>query len=46
MKEKRIDIIMKEIEKSFDITMAQLLINYINKHPDIKNPENRVTIKK
>ena len=35
-----------KIEKSFDITMAQLLINYINKHPDIKNPENRVTIKK
>ena len=35
-----------KIEKSFDITMAQLLINYINKHSDIKNPENRVTIKK
>ena len=34
-----------KIEKSFDITMAQLLINYINKYPDIKNPENRVTIK-
>ena len=35
-----------KIEKSFDITMAQLLINYIKKHSDIKNPENRVTIKK
>jgi 5'-nucleotidase/UDP-sugar diphosphatase len=35
-----------KIEKTYDITMAQLLIDYINKHPDIKEPENRVTIKK
>ena len=35
-----------KIEKTYDITMAQLLIDYINKHPNIKNPENRVTIKK
>lgn len=34
-----------KIEKTYDITMAQLLIDYINKHPELKEPENRVTIK-
>ena len=35
-----------KIEKTYDITMAQLLINYINKHPDLKAPDDRVNIKK
>lgn len=34
-----------KIEKTYDITMAQLFIDYLNSHKNLKEPEARVTIK-